>query len=164
MTAPGAGRAEERGLHVVARVGDERFAFPVSQVEEAVDAPAVELVAAAPAGMLGQLPHRGRMVAAWRAGWAFRLTTPAGAAVTGVALVLRDGPRRVALVVDDVMGMARIDPAEIHAVPDGADLDGVLAGVCLLAELGNTLVSIVRVDVLAAIVSPQGTMMSGMTS
>jgi hypothetical protein len=66
-------------------------------------------------------------------------------------------------VVDDVMGMARVDPAELRAVPEGADLDGVLSGVCLLAEMGNALAKVVRVDVLAAIVSPQGTMMSGMT-
>ena len=61
------------------------------------------------------------------------------------------------------MGIARIDPAGIRAAPDGADLDGVLRGVCLVEEMDHALVNVVRVDVLAAIVSPQGTMMSGVT-
>lgn len=163
MNAAGAVATEVHDLHVVARVGDERFAFPVSRVDEAVDAPAVDTVPAAPAGMVGQLLHRERSVAAWHAGWAFRLSTPGGASATGVAIVLRDGARRVALVVDDVLGMAHIDPAAVRAVPDGADLDGVLSGVCLVAEMGNALVNVVRVDVLARMLSPYGTMMSGMT-
>jgi chemotaxis signal transduction protein len=164
MSLPAADRVEGEGLYVVARVGDERFAFPVGQVEEAVDAPEIELVPAMPEGMLGQLAHRGRRLVAWHAGWAFRLGIADGAAPTRVALVLRDGPRRVALVVDDVLAMARIDPADLLAVPEGADVDGVLGGVCLLAERGDALVNVVRVDVLAAILAPQGTMIGGMTS
>ena len=160
-------------LHIIARVGGERFAFSVSQVEEAVDAPAVEWVPVAPAGMLGQLPHRGRMVGAWDAGWAFRLPGPAAA---GAALVLRDGARRVALVVDDVVEMARIEPGALHAVPGGADLDGVLSGIYFhtgsnaarsTAEpSGGALVNVVRVDALAALcllVSSRETFAEGMT-
>jgi len=138
----------EQVLHIVVRVGGERFAFPVSHVEEALDTPAVEWVPVAPEGMLGQVAHRGRMVGAWDAGWAFRL---AKAARGGAALVLCDGPRRVALVVDDVMEMARIETADVRAVPGGADLDGVLSGVCFSAQVGGMLVNVVRVDALAAL-------------
>jgi chemotaxis signal transduction protein len=162
VVAPAASVAEQ-ALHIVVRVGDERFAFPVSHVEEALDAPVIEWVPVAPAGMLGQVPHRGRMVGAWDAGWAFRLARPAGA---GAALVLRDGPRRVALVVDDVTEMARIEPADVRPVPSGADLDGVLAGVCFSSQGGSALVNVVRVDALAALcllVSPRGTFVDGMT-
>jgi chemotaxis signal transduction protein len=155
--------ADMSGMHVVTRVGDEHFAFPVSQVEEAVDAPAIARVSALPAGMLGQLLHRGRMVAAWDAAWAFRIGTPRGIAETGVALVLRDGPRRVAFVVDDALGMARVDPAGLRPVPEGADLDGVLRGVCRLEEVGHTLVNVVRVEVLADMVAPRGSIMHGVT-
>ena len=147
------------GLHVVVPVGDEAFAFPVSHVEEAIDAPSVEWVPVAPAGMLGQMAHRGRMVGAWDARWAFRLVGPAAA---GAALVLRDGPRRVALVVDDVMEMTRMDPAEVRAVPAGADRDGVLSGVWVDAQGGRALVNIVRVEALAALVSQHGTFGEGM--
>jgi purine-binding chemotaxis protein CheW len=153
----------DHALHIVARVGGERFAFSVSHVEEAIDAPAVEWVPVAPAGMLGQVPHRGRMVGAWDAGWAFRLPNPASA---GAALVLHDGERRVALVVDDVLEMTRIESGDLHAVPGGADLDGVLSGVCLSKRAGGALMNVVRVDALAALcllVSSQGTLAGGMT-
>jgi chemotaxis signal transduction protein len=150
--------AAERALHIVVRVGGERFAFPVSHVEEALDAPQIEWVPVAPSGMLGQLAHRGRMIAAWDAGWAFRLMAAARA---GAALVLRDGPRRVALVVDDVLEMARIEPADVHDAPAGSDLDGVLTGVCFSAQENHPLVNIVRVDALAALVSARGPILDG---
>lgn len=151
----------EHALHIVVRVGDECFAFPVSHVEQALDAPVVESVPVAPTGMFGQLRHRGRMMGAWDAGWAFRLARPA---VAGAALVLRDGPRRFALVVDDVLEMARIEPADVRAVPGGSDLDGVLRGVCFASGRGNALVSLVRVDALAALCllkSSRGTFVEG---
>jgi chemotaxis signal transduction protein len=140
----------------------------VSHVEEALDAPHVEWVPVAPAGMLGQIAHRGRMVGAWDAGWAFRLTSPARA---GAALVLRDGSRRVAVIVDDVIDMARIDPADIRPVPAGADLEGVLGGVCFAAgqaggdaHAGHSLVNVVRVEMLAALLASRGTITEGLTS
>jgi chemotaxis signal transduction protein len=155
----------ERALHIVVRVGTERFAFPVSHVVEALDAPALEWVPVAPPGMLGQLPHRGRMLAAWDAAWAFGLAgSGTGAARTRAALVLRDGRRRVALVVDDVVEMARIEPGDVHAVPGGADVDGVLSGVCFVKGGDTPLVSVVRVESLAALVSRRGTFVDGMAT
>jgi chemotaxis signal transduction protein len=132
----------------------------VSHVEEAVDAPSVEWVPIAPAGMLGQLRHRGRMIGAWDAGRAFRLVRPARG---GAALVLRDGAGRIALVVDDVMEMARIETADVRDVPGGADLDGVLRGICFAAHHGQTLVNIVRVDALTALLSARGPILDGGT-
>ncbi len=156
---------DDHALHIVARVGVERFAFSVSHVEEAIDAPTVEWVPVAPQGMLGQLMHRGHMVPAWDAGSVFRLRT---AAAAGAAIVLRDGPRRIALVVDDVVEMARIESADVHAVPGGADLDGVLIGVCFQDRIAGkknagSLVNIVRVTTLATLVSSRGTFAEGMT-
>ncbi len=143
----------EQALHIVVRVDGERFAFPVSHVEEALDAPVVKWVPVAPAGMLGQVMHRERMIAAWDAAWTFRLANPA---IGGAALVLRDGPRRVALVVDDVMDTARIELPDIHPVPGGADLDGVLSGVCFASPGGSSLMNIVQVDALAAFIAARG--------
>jgi len=156
---------DDHALHIVARVGGERFAFSVSHVEEALDAPTVEWVPVAPQGMLGQLMHRGRMVPAWDAGSVFRLREAARA---GAAVVLRDGSHRIALVVDDVVEMARIESADVHAVPGGADLDGVLAGVCFQGrgtggKRAGALVNIVRVNALATLVSSRGTFAEGMT-
>ena len=147
-------------LHIVVRVGAERFAFPVAAVEQALDAPSVAWVPVAPDGMMGQLLHRDRMIPAWDAGWAFRLAEPAAG---GAALVLRDGAQRVAFVVDDVLEMARIESGEIRGVPGGADLDGVLSGICFADDRGNALVNIVRVDALAARLSSRGTIVDGVT-
>ncbi len=154
--------------HIVVGVGSERFGFPVSQVEEALDAPHIEWVPVAPLGMLGQVAHRGRMVGAWDAAWAFRLPSSTTA---GAALVLRDGPRRVAIIVDDVIDMARIDTADIQPVPAGADLEGVLGGVCFAAQQagvktrsGHPLVNVVRVEALVLQLAAQGTIMEGLTS
>jgi chemotaxis signal transduction protein len=145
MTA--AARSAERTLHIVVRVGAERFAFPVSNVEEAMDAPTVEWVPVAPAGMLGQLKHRDRMLSAWDAGWAFGLVRGAGA---GAAIVLRDDARRIALIVDDVVDVSRLEAGGVRAVPAGADSTGVLSGVCLPADGGGLLVNVVRVESLMA--------------
>lgn len=152
-------------LHIIARVGGEHFAFPAADVEEAIDAPAVEWVPVAPEGMLGQLAHRGRMVGAWDAGRLFRFAAPAAG---GAALLLRGGERRVALVVDDVTEMIRIEPAGVRSAPPGADPDGVLSGVCFRARrrvgrAGTPLINVVRVDTLVALVSRRGTLVDGMT-
>lgn len=152
-------------LHIIARVGGEHFAFLASEVEEAVDAPSVEWIPVAPDGMLGQMAHRGRMVGAWDAGWLFGLAAPATA---GAALLVRDGERRFALVVDDVTEMVRIDPAQVRATPPGADTDGVLRGIWFrprrrVGRTGTPLVNVVRVDTLAARVSRSGTLVDGVT-
>lgn len=150
-------------LHIVARVGAERFAFPAEFVEEAIDAPAIEWVPVAPDGMLGQMLHRGRMIGAWDAGPLFHLASPARA---GAAVVLRDGERRIALVVDDVTGMTRLQPPDLRDAPAGSDPDGVLAGVCLEdgGAAGRSLVSVVRVDALAGLMLRRGTVEGGVIS
>lgn len=153
-------------LHIIARVGGEHFAFPASEVEEAVDAPAIEWVPVAPKGMLGQVAYRGRMVGAWDAGWLFRFAAPAAG---GAALLVRDGERRFALVVDDVTEMVRIESIQVRATPPGADADGVLRGIWFRARrrvgrAGTPLVNVVRVDALAAMVSRSGTLVDGMAS
>ena len=156
----GSSISADHALHIVVGVRGERFAFSVSHVEEAIDAPAVEWVPVSPEGMLGQLPHRGRMVGAWDAGWAFRLP---GSAASGAALILCDGPRRIALVVDDVIEIARIQPGDVQDVPASADLEGVLRGVCLGKKSGGALVNVVRVDALAALLASRGTFAEGVS-
>lgn len=154
----------ERGgaLHIVALVGGETFAFAVSDVEEALDAPSIEWVPVAPDGMLGQLLHRGRMVAAWDAARVFRLAAPA---TGGAALVLRGGTAHLALVVDDVTDVVRIGESDLRAAPAGADAEGVLRGVCFRtggrSGDGAALTSVVRVDALAALVARRETLVAG---
>jgi chemotaxis signal transduction protein len=139
----GAALSAERALHIVVRVGAESFAFPVSHVDEAVDAPAIEWVPTAPPGMLGQMMHRDRTVPAWDAGWAFGVERTGGA---GAAIVLRDGPHRFALVVDDVADTARLELEGVRAAPAGTDVNGILSGVCFSSAARRSLVNVVRVE------------------
>lgn len=145
----GAGFAERptvmATMHVVVRVGPERFAFRVGDVEEALDAPRVTPVPLAPAGLLGQARYRDRTVRAFDAGWVFGVSGDGGA---GTALVFRDGEERVMLVVDDVEDLADVAPGDVRPVPSGADGEGVLLGVCLAAD--GRLVSLVRADAMVA--------------
>jgi chemotaxis signal transduction protein len=143
---------------MVVLVGAERFAFPASHVDEAMDAPALQWVPVAPAGMVGQLRYRDRMVPAWDAGWAFGVVRGAGA---GAAIVLRDGVRRFALMVDDVVDMWELELGRVRGVPAGADASGVLSGVALSGEGAASLVNVVRVESLvnaigAAAAAPAG--------
>ena len=121
-------------MHVVARVGSERFAFRVADVEEVLDAPELVAVPAAPAGLLGQLPHRAQTVRAYDAAWAFGIAR-SGTATT--ALVLRVADVRVALLVDDVEDLAALEAADMRPARAGTDSAGVLRGVCLPPAADN---------------------------
>ena len=90
-----------RPLHVVAKVGGERFAFPVTDVEEAIDAPQIDWVPGAARGLAGQVRYRDRTVSAFDGGWALGVTRTADG---GTALILRDGTRRITHITE-VQGM-----------------------------------------------------------
>jgi chemotaxis signal transduction protein len=150
MTAPSCELIEP---YIIARVGGERFGFATRDVEEALDAPTVGWVPVAQHGLLGQMRHRDHTVSAFDGGWMFGLTrrarigdTPETAAAT--ALVLRDGDRRVALIVDDVEDLCAIDMQGVRPVPRGADVDGVLRGVVFAPAPLEGLLGLVRVSAL----------------
>ena len=142
-------------LHLVARVGTERFAFPVAQVDEVIDAPGISWVPGARGGLLGQLDLRDRTLSAYDGAWALGIRRDAAAAANaaggvGTALVLRDRNERVALVVDDAEDLRMVEPQSVRAVPGGADAEGVLRGVCIASERDRRLVGLVRVSALFA--------------
>jgi chemotaxis signal transduction protein len=134
-------------LHVVARIGDERFAFPVTDVEEARDAPDVSWAPGAGAGFVGQLRSRDRNVSAYDAGWALGVRRDG---LAGGALVLRHGEIRVAMLVDDVEDLVMVEPRWVRRVPGGADDDAVLSGVYRAPRRQGGLVCLVRVGALVA--------------
>lgn len=140
-------------MHVVARVGTERFAFRVAEVEEALDAPGLVAVPNAPAGMRGQLVHRERTVSAYDAAWAFGVTRAGEPASTGTALVLRVADDRVALVVDDVEDLASLDSGTMRPAPAGTDPNGLLRGVCLPRAGGAARRSLIGVVNTVAVVA-----------
>ena len=139
-------RTVSRALHVIARVGGERFAFPVADIEEAIDAPQIDWVPGAGRGLAGQLRYRDRTVSVFDGGWALGI---ARTAFGGTALILRDGARRLALMVDDVDDLTSFAANAVHPVPAGTDGDGVLSGVWLadaaqLVGLVNTESLVIR--------------------
>ena len=145
-------RGAARPLHVIARVGGERFAFPVTDVEEAIDAPQIDWVPGAARGLAGQLRYRDRTVSAFDGGWALGVPRTADG---GTALILRDGARRLAVMVDDVDDLTSFASDAVHAVPAGTDSDGILSGVWLagaaqLVGLVNTEALLIRLTTCGA--------------
>jgi len=165
MTAPdsrgGTGTiSASDAMHVVARVGDERFAFRVVDVEEVVDAPALIAVPNAPVGLSGQFSHRDRTVSAYDAAWAFGVARAGG---PGTALVLRVAGDRTALIVDDVDDLTSLDANAVRPVPTGSDPSGLLRGVCLPPSGMNDagLIGVVNAVALVARVSSRLTREKG---
>ena len=147
-------RSDDRAeLHLIVRVGPERFAFPVAALDEVVDAPVIAWVPRAREGLLGELLHRDRTVSAYDAAWAFDVPRPPGA---GTALVLRDDEARVALVVDDVDDLLLIEQGSVQPVPAGPDAAGLLRGIRFVPGDGRGLLGLVRVDALLARVGRRG--------
>jgi chemotaxis signal transduction protein len=130
--------------HLLTRVGTERFALALGCVIEALDAPALHDPPRRPDGMLGTLRHRGQTLPVWDGARAFGIPRDAGA---GTVLVLDDGGRHLAMVVDDALDVMDIVPASVRAAPVGSDGGGLLA--CIVRD-ADGLVGVVRVDALVS--------------
>lgn len=109
---------------LVARVGAERIAFPVTSVREVVDAPEVQPVPLAPAGVAGQMALRDAHLPVLDPGVV--IGAARDACDGGVALVLREPA--VALWVDDAQDIWEASDVARRSVPVGADRLGVLQG------------------------------------
>lgn len=127
---------------LLVRIGTERFVFPVGEIEEVVDTPAVEALPLLPSGVVGQLAHRGRRIVVCDPAVLLGVARGPGA---GVALCFRRGSDAFALWVDDAEDLVQGDLEALRPMPPGMDGDGVLAG---LLTVGSTLAAAVRVEVL----------------
>jgi chemotaxis signal transduction protein len=128
--------------HLVARIGDERYAFMLASVVEALDGPALHDPPLRPDGMLGTLRHRGRTLEVWDGARVFGVRRSTG---SGTALVIREGDRPLALVVDDALDIVEIAPDALRTPPAGTDTAGMLAGI---ARDARGVVSVVNVEAL----------------
>lgn len=150
--------ARTDALHVVARVGADRFAFRVADVEEVIDAPALLPVPGATSTLVGQFAHRGRTVTAYNAGWVLGRAASASpasgeAAIGNTAIVLRVADDRAALIVDDVEDLTPLEAEAVRAVPAGSDPAGVLRGVCLPRAGGTEAQSLIGVVNVTAVLA-----------
>ena len=115
---------------LLVRVGEERFAFPLAGIIEAVDAPVVTSVALPPPGVIGQCSHRGRLLPVLDLGALLGVPRSGG---VGALLVLDADGERAALLVDDVLDALVTEASMRRPVPlTGANAAGLLDGVIAL--------------------------------
>ncbi|MEP6493045.1 MAG: chemotaxis protein CheW [bacterium] len=112
---------------VVFRVGAERFAVPMSDVDEVIEAPAVQRLPDAGATKLGIANVRGTFVTVYDP----RSILCVEGGVTGAVLLFVRDDRRVGLAIDDVFDPLTIEQHELRPAPGADASDGVLIGVVL---------------------------------
>lgn len=141
MTAPVPATRRRMTRALVARVGEELFAFPVSGITEAVDAPEVAPVPLAPEGVAGQAHHRDRLLPVLDPRVLLGVARGEG---TGTLLVM-PGARPWGLWVDDLSDLVAVDRAVRRPLPPGSDRTGMLTGLLIVDD---TLAGVVHVQAL----------------
>ena len=117
---------------LLARVGGERFALPLRDLREAVDAPRLTPVALAPEGLAGQTPYRGRLLPVFDAGVLFGVPREGG---PGALLVLESESGAFGLWVDDVEDMVSAPRRAWRALPaDAGKATNVLRALLALED------------------------------
>ena len=130
---------------LLARVGLETFAFPIADVMEAVESPAVTPLALAPAGVAGQCTHRDRLVPVLDGGVMLGVPRAPG---EGVLLLIDTVAGRLGLRVDDVLDMVEVDATRRRALPaTGGAMTAMLEDVI---DLGDGIAGAVAMDALRA--------------
>lgn len=143
MTAPPTQAPRSRMRRaLIARVGEEHYAFPLTAVLEAVDAPQVTPLPLMPEGVAGQCEHRGQMVPVLDPRAVLEAARSDG---PGTLLVMQEEELVFGLWVDDLSDMVVVDALARRALPNGADRTGALAG---LLALDGLLAGVVNLDAL----------------
>ncbi len=125
------------------RIGPERFAVELAAVEEVVDLSAIHHVPEMPAAMAGVVTVRGVLTMVYAPAATLGLALATG----GSALIFRRGGSRIALAIDDVDDVFRLDLALLRGSPIPEDGDGVVLGV---VRTGDLLIVLVDADALIA--------------
>ncbi|MEI8394300.1 MAG: chemotaxis protein CheW [Rhodospirillaceae bacterium] len=102
---------------LVVRCGSEQFALPFDQVQEVITTDRLTVMPHAPAEILGLTVVRGTPVPAVSLGRLLGKDAPAGKKAIPMALV-RHKEHTVALAVDAIQGMRRLDDAAIHSLAE----------------------------------------------
>ncbi len=116
---------------VVAVVSGQRWALPLTSVERVVPMVAVSALPQSPLGVRGAVNVHGDVVPVLDLD--ARIGRPAHApGVDGRLLLARTSRRRVALPVDDVLGVLEVQAAAIGPAPEG--MPAAVAGVAALPD------------------------------
>lgn len=125
---------------LVLRVGDERFALDVAEVQEAVDVAGVTPVPKMRAGALGYVRWRGAARLAWSPASILRA---APRDVRTVVFLRADGDH-VGVAVDDVDDLVTLPAGEIRPAAGVDDGAGLVLGV---VHVGDALATVLDADV-----------------
>lgn len=127
---------------LIARAGNERIAFPLASVQEAVDAGELQAVPQMPDGVLGVIRWRGGAHPVWSPAHALR----AGLDHADTALFIRGAGGMVALAVDDVEDLVTVAGTAVRAAQGVANADGLVVGV---VHVDTGIATLIDPDILA---------------
>ena len=125
----------------VFRVGGERFAVPLSDVDEVVDAQPIQRVPDSNATVLGVASVRGVLLTVYDP----RPLLSVNGAVDAALLLFVRGGKRVALAIDDVFDPVVVAEGELLPAPSGIDSEGIVIGV---VRRESTLTAVLDTDAL----------------
>lgn len=109
----------------VFRVGRERFAVPLSDVDEVVDAQPIQRVPDSNARTLGVASVRGVLLTVYDP----RPLLSVDGAVDAALLLFARGGKRVALAIDDVFDPMVVAEHDLLPTPSGIESEGIVIGV-----------------------------------
>lgn len=150
-----AARAENRPANVatpkktdlvdvlVFRIGSERFAVELLEVEEVIDLPVIHFVPEMPPAMLGVVAVRGTLTPVFTPHVALGLAVES----TEALLIFRRAVGRVGVLINDVEDTISVDLRELRRAPDSDGDDTVVLGV--IRHDGN-IFAVVDTDALIA--------------
>jgi purine-binding chemotaxis protein CheW len=107
------------------RIGTERFAVELAQVEEAIDLPDVHHVPEMPPAMIGVITVRGALTPVFTPDDALGVPVE----VRSAALIFRSERGRFALAIDDVDDVMTLDLSQLRDAPGIDGSDPVVLGV-----------------------------------
>jgi purine-binding chemotaxis protein CheW len=110
---------------LVFRLGGERFAVPLSEVDEVIDAPALQRIPDAAATLLGIATIRGSFITVYDP----RPVLGVDGGNVGAVLLFERADRRVGLAVDDVFDPLTVEKHELLPAPGADASDRILIGV-----------------------------------
>jgi chemotaxis signal transduction protein len=116
---------------LVFRLGAERFGIPLAEVDEVIEAPAVQRLPDAPPVVLGVSSLRGAWMAVYDPRPLLHLPPigDAGGRTDGTALLFIHDGKRIALAVDDVFDALTVREDEMRRPPAVGVSDGFVTGV-----------------------------------
>jgi len=125
----------------VFRVGGERFAVPLADVDEVVDGQPIQRVPDSNATVLGVASIRGVLLTVYDPR---PLLSVDGAVDTAMLLFARGG-KRVALAIDDVYDPITVAEHDLLPTPSGIESEGIVIGV---VRRESTLTAVLDTDAL----------------